>query len=395
MMKKNVLVVAAGAALGLSSFALAQSADQSRAYASEMLADASGRESFAADSTVIVGGQIQFRYVINNRDNVAGSDDDTTTGFQTRRTKIWVYGDVGENFSYKVVGAFDREDGVFGLEDAFVNYAANDDWTVTWGQFKLPTLREENVSSAKQLAVERSIMNEVFNQDRSQGVMATYANDSWRFRGAVSDGLSTRNTDFTSGAEADFALTGRLDYRWGAGDWARFDDFTSWKGQEYGGLVGGAFHWQSGGNTVGTTDMDLWQFTIDAGVEGNGWNAFAAFVWTNTDIEGAPADTDDLGWLLQGGIFLNDNWEVFARLDQVIPDDTGSTTDQDFTTLTIGVNDYIIPESHAAKFSADVMFGFDAQAESSDLVSADTGTGILDSADDSQIVLRLQFQLLY
>jgi len=393
-MRKNVLVVAAGAALGLSSFALAQNADQSRAYANELTSDAAGHQSFAANSTVEVYGQIQFRYIINSRDEVAG-DDDAAIGFQTRRTKIGVRGTVGENFGYEVRGAFDREDGVFGLENAFVTYAIDDNWTARWGQFKLPTLREELTSSTNLLAVDRSTVNEAFNQDYSQGIEFQYRNDSFMFRGAFSDGFGTRNTDFTSGTEADYAFTGRLDYRWGAGDWSRFEDFTSWRGQEYGGTIGGAAHWQSGGDTVGTADTDIWQVTVDTGVEGNGWNVYGAFIWTNTDTAGAADSTDDLGWLVQGGWFLTDNWELFGRFDMVIPDDDRGAASDEFSAFTIGVNDYIIPESHAAKFSADLVWNLDAQADSASVVFPNTGTGLLTDTEGDQFVIRLQFQLLF
>src|SRR5690606_4812353 len=94
-----------------------------------------------------VSGQIQFRYVIGFRDE-DNADDDFTTGFQTRRTKLEFSGHVvNPNWTYKVVGAFDRDGGSFNLEDAYVGYNFGNGWRVKMGQFKAPFLREELVSS--------------------------------------------------------------------------------------------------------------------------------------------------------------------------------------------------------------------------------------------------------
>lgn len=403
MSRTRSLVLMAGAAVGLAGSALAQSAavDQSRAYAAELMSDAQGRESLLANggSAPEVFGQIQFRYVYNDRDEAAGGDgegnDDATIGFQTRRTKIGVQGDITENISYRVIGAFERDGGAFMLEDAFGTYQMESDWSLMWGQFKLPFMRQELVSSAKQLAAERSIMNETFNQDRSQGVQATYKGENFMFRAAFSDGFVAANSDITS-ESADWALTGRIDYKW-AGAWDQFDDFTSWQNAAFAGLVGGAIHWESGGETFGTgmggSDYDLITATADVGIEGNGWNAFADAVWRNTDIDGG-ADADDFGFGIQGGIFLSADWELFGRWDLVIPDDDAFGGDpEDFNTITIGVNHYIIPESHAAKITADFSYYLDDPSES--IVPTSTGTALLPDTNDGQWAIRFQVQLLF
>src|SRR5690606_11755439 len=123
-----------------------------------------------------VGGQLQFRYMANFRDDDFAddpatpqdeSDDDNTLGFQARSTKIWFAGHIFDpNLYYKIQGAFNRAGGDMALEDAYVGYRFENGLDLRWGQFKAPFLREELVSSTKQLAVERSIVNEFFNQDR-------------------------------------------------------------------------------------------------------------------------------------------------------------------------------------------------------------------------------------
>lgn len=396
MSRTKMVFLLAGAALGLSGTALAQNLDQGRAYASEALADAQGRSSLLAQpggNVVNLNGQIQFRYIWNTRDMVpAPADDDSTIGFQTRRTKLTASGEIADGWSYEVRGAFDRDGGSFVLENAFVNYKVDDSWDLQWGQFKLPFLREENVSSAKQLAADRSIMNEVFNQDYSQGIQAGFASDQFRFKGAFSDGFGTGNTDFPSSSEADYALTGRVDWLW-AGDWAQFEDFTSWQGSQYAGMAGAAVHYQGGGDTVGTFDVDVLTVTVDASAEGDGWNAFVAGVYRNID-PAMGTDFDDFGWTFHGGVFVAADWELFARWSQVFPDNN-RTAAKTFSELTLGVNHYVIPESHAAKFTVDWVLWPTSQAGSSSLVSPNTGIGLLADSGDPQWAIRGQFQLLF
>lgn len=392
------IALLAGAAVGLTAGAQGQTLDNSRAYSAEVLSQAQSHTSTLAQPAagdVTVGGQIQFRWIFNSRDDNTLVED-TTTGFQTTRTKLWATGNVNEEFGYRVQGAFDRDGGTFGLEDAFVTYKVNDQSTLQWGQFKLPLLREELVSSAKQLAAERSVMNETFNQDRSQGVQWGYAGENFRFWAAFSDGVRTANTDFDSDSEADYGFTGRFEYMW-SGDWKQFEDFTSWKGSAYAGMLGAAAHWQSGGNTFatgGTTDdEDLLMFTVDASAEGDGWNAFAAFVYTSFS-PAVGADRDDMGFVVQGGYAFNDNWEVFGRYDVVIPEDPSAAPEDDFSSVTFGVNYYVIPQSHAAKFTADVAYFIDNPVTSV-IVPTSTGTGLLGTAEDGQWALRFQFQVLF
>lgn len=397
-MRTTTLLVAAGTALTLAAPGLAGDGDAHTAAA--LAADAAARTALAIPQaekfTVNVTGQIQFRSIWNQRaDNLV--EEDTTLGFQTRRTKLEVGGKIiSDAWGYKVVGAFERDGGAFVLEDAFGSYKLNDSWTLMWGQFKLPFMREESLSSKYQLAADRSVMNEVFNQDRSQGIQAGFQSETLRFAGAFSDGFNTDNTDFTSGMEADFAGTARLEWKW-AGDWKQFGDFTNFRGGKYGfgGMAGGAVHWQSGGETGGTADMDMFSATADVGVEGDGWNAFAAVVYRNIEPAGG-SDLTDWGAMAQGGIFVSPQTELFGRFDMIFPD-SDRAGDDEFSTLTLGLNHYFAPESHAAKFTVDLQYFMDTPTDSL-MPSGSTGRGIgllTDDTDDGQWAVRAQMQILF
>lgn len=394
MSRKNVLVLIAGAAIGLGGNALAQtdSVDQSRAYAAELMSDASGRESLlaAGDTGPTWGGLLQFRYIWDNRAEDAPDGNESTEGFQTARTQLWVQGTIADSWGYYVKFDFDRDGGGAGLLDAYGTYKFENDWTLMWGQFKLPFYREQNIGDQYQQAVERSTLDSTFSQGRSQGIQLGHEGESFRFKGAISDGIRSANSDIAS-ESADFALTARFDWKW-SGAWEQFNQFSSWRNSTGAGMIGAAAHYESGGDSVGSVDNDVFGLTADVSYEGNGWNIFGAGVWTRVDT-GASSDFDDYGLLVQAGVFLNDNWELFGRVDMVIPDGDRAG-DEEFTTVTIGVSDYFIPQSVAAKLTIDLVYYLDDPSES-DIVPTSTQTVLLPDTDDGQWALRAQMQLVF
>lgn len=446
MSKNLILLAGAAASLGFHGVALAeapavgaQSADEVRAIVAEMLSDAETRSSLlqagggsghdgkgfvlaSADNNfrLNVGGQIQFRYIANFRDEGPDNDvDDYEGSFQTRRTKLIFQGHVFEpELFYKVQGAFNRSGGDFSLEEAFFGYDFGNGWKFRAGQFKLPFMREELVSSSKQLLVDRSVVNEVFNQDYSQGLEVSYEAEMFRFAAAFSDGFGSRNTDLEASSadpstfggafagEADWAFTGRVEVLF-AGDWAQFADFTSGQGSEFGLMIGGAAHYEATDNAPGSPEAKVFRWTIDASAEFDGWNLFGAFVGSHVDNNATDStNPDDYGYVIQGGIYLSEDFELFARWEQFLLDDD-LTDNDDFKDIAVGFNYYVY--GHAAKFTMDVVWYFDETAgiipfvDGNDVdqpgrISASTGRGIglLSSpAEDSQVAVRAQFQLLF
>jgi hypothetical protein len=382
-----------------------------------LLADASQRPSLAGSSghdgknffiadeegvnRLTIDGYLQARYYANTRDEAPGGDEDFTGGFQMRRTRIGAAGTVfSKDLSFRILGDFSRSDGVFRLQDAYGDYKLSETLTARWGQFKTQFLHEDNVSDALQLMVDRSAVAAVFGQDRTQGIELMHRTEQFRASGSYNDGMRALNTDFDNGGavpggEADFAFSGKLEWKW-AGDWKRFSDFTSFRGSDYAGLLGGAAHYQSGGETGGpTADTELLSYTIDASIEGDGWNAFGAVVGRNIDTAGATFD--DYGLLAQAGFFVSEQTELFARYDIVMPDEDRAATADPFSSITLGANYYLSPKSHAAKFSADVVWYPDSQADTGGLVPANTGIGLLADTPGSegQVVFRVQMQIIF
>jgi hypothetical protein len=391
-------IVALLAAMGAA--AQAQTLDQSRAYASELMADATMRANSLApaaqDFTPAVHGFTQFRFNWNSRDDngLDANNNDQTIGFQNARTKLIINGNIAnENWGYQIQFKFeDAGGGAAVLDDAYGTYKMGNGWGLKFGQFKLPLYREELVGDQYQLFANRSVVNAFFTQSRSQGVQAGYEGDQFHVFGAVSDGLSTKNTDFNSAGEADIALTARAEWKW-AGDWKQAKDFTSFQNSPYFGMVGAAINWQTGGDTVGTADVDMLDLTVDAAIEGNGWNAFAAFCYRNTDPSTGNS-LSDYAFQIQGGIFVSADWEIIGGYSILVPDSDRAPADSNFSTIQIGVNHYIVPESHALKITVDWQYFLDKQSETA-IALPNTQVGLLASGEDSQWNLRGQVQLMF
>ncbi|MBL8746696.1 MAG: hypothetical protein JNK58_10120 [Phycisphaerae bacterium] len=458
MRQTSRLSLLAGAVVGISGSALAESgqawsnADEVRALVSEMSADAETRSSLlqsggtsghdgrhfflgSADGNfrLEVSGQIQFRYYLNFRDdndnNGDGlSEDDFESGFQTRRTKLFFEGHAFDpNLFYRLSGNFYDDtsgagggDGDLKLEDAFAGYRWDNGFSFMWGQFKLPFMREELVSSAYQLAAERSGTNDIYSQGRSQGIQLGYESEDFRLAVAFSDGFNSENSEFSSprgitvtgfpnSGEADYAFTARGEIKF-AGNWDQFQDFTSMPGSDYAVMLGIAGHLEGGDSSSSAFtggDYNFYGWTADISVEGDGWNFFIAGVGEYSDYADADLNGDgvsegdvnfgDYGLVAQFGIFIPDtDWEPFLRYDLTAPDTDERNLNSDaeyFNTLTFGVNYYMY--GHASKFTADVVWYIDAVGDNALGGVPNTGSGYLTDDDENELAFRLQWQLLF
>jgi hypothetical protein len=340
-----------------------------------------------------IAGQMQIRYVYNWQDE-DGSEDTNRQGFENRRTKLRFFGHVVDpSWQYLVLGAFDRDGGSFVLDEAYITKDLENGSKIRFGQFKPPFLREELVSSSKQLAVERSLVNEEFNQDRVQGVEYSYTGDQFRVLVAYSDGFGpggagSDNTPWQTEDTEWGALTGRVEWMAMGSDWKAFDDFQGWKGGESVLLLGGAAHYQEGEfGTITPGETEFFGLTGDVTYKADGFGLYGAAVYRSLDND-LGLDVDQFGFLIQGSYFLQDDWEIFARYEWADADTDGV---EDLSVATAGVNRYW--KKHDLKWQADVGFGFNEVASIWSTSSAGWRTDPTD--DDGQIVFRTQVQLLF
>lgn len=421
-MSLMAVMVLAGQSVGLAGQAFTDtSSDEVRAIVAEMLADAETRTSLLADGAVAghdgkfflasgdgnfrmnIGGQIQFRYHLNFRDD-EGGDDDFESGFQTARTKLNFAGHVIEpNLTYRVQTNFDRGSGAAILEDAYVGYQWDNGWSIKAGQAFPQFLREWFMGDSKMQALDRSVTAIMFGQQREQFVELRYEKEDFRASVNVSDGFRSQNTEFTADP-ADFATTARFDYKFG-GKWSQFDsECTSKRGSDFVGVIGAAGHYEIGQNDDAGDEQQLFAWTADTLLKGDGWNVLIAGVGFHVRDEAGVtnADFDDFGVTATGAVFVTDDIDVFARYDLIMPDDERAA-DSNFNVITAGINWYY--SGQAAKFTLQAAWYLDATVDTTagnfggvGGRTPDTGArglGLLPSSEDDQFVISMQFQLLF
>jgi hypothetical protein len=312
--------------------------------------------------------------------------------FENTRSTITLSGNVvSPDWFYKLEINFGSNDGGTFSEDsrtdtldAYAGYDFGNGARLYAGSFKAPFLREELIESMNQQTVERSNINYQNTVGRVDGIMFEYQADAWRAMGSYNDGKLTGQTTWSTAA-TEFAITGRGEFKV-MGSWEQFDQFTSPPGSETGVLVGGAIHYQAADTDAGLTDIDLIEISFDGQVGFNGGNIYAAFIWNSSDFPAPFTDTDAIAFLIQGGYYIADTWELFGRYEWSDLDIAGV---DDINIFTLGVTKYF--DGQHAKWTTDIGIGLDAVAGAAPI------TGWRDDAtsEDGQVVIRTQLQVAF
>ena len=331
-------------------------------------------------------GQIQIRHVYNHREGAGVDQDDH--GFENRRIRPKIGGSLHNGkVPFGVFGDPGRT-GSFKLLDAWFGYVPSDGHRFRIGQFAPGFTREQLVSSTKRLASDNSIAHPSFTVDRSQGIEYRNRGEDWTTYVFVGDGVNDKNTPYTN--DADYGLTARVQRKFG-GNWKRFDDFAGWQGEETAYLFGTGLHISGGeidADGGGMVDDDFYDFryTLDASVEGDGWNAFAAFFGQKTDAQGI-SEVNRYGLTLQGGVFVTENIDIFAQYAWADDDaDLG-----ELSVVTAGFNKYI--KGHTIKLTVDANYAL--EEVTSTYVNGSRGYLVDAMGESGQFVLRSQIQLLF
>jgi len=436
-----------------------------RSIVTDVLADGATRDSLAADGatagwdkskgfflasadgnfTLGLKGDAQFRWDYNRRDigdaaaasgsTAAGSAEDTS-GFELRRMRFALVGNVIDpswTYDFKLANNRSATSGNSTyLDDAYLQKALDGGHAVKVGQFKLPFLREDQVSSTGQLAAERSLVNEVFSVSRSQGISFGVTGDTVRAEVFYGDAMRANATAPTTGAGAaggiasgqntgfsadatDYAFAGRVEFK-PSGEWKQFKDMQGYRGEATGMLFGLAGYIEQAAAVSGTTATPdvVWSATADASVDLGGGSILVYGVFRDVTLQGAQAvrgggTSDSLaqwGAVVQGGVFVTDGVELFARYEMGDTDTdqfrTGATaleaTGEEDSILTVGANWW--PAGATMKYvkiTADVGYAFDPLVDFNG-----TGAGYLvdytesgGATSDGQWLIRTQLQLLF
>jgi len=330
-----------------------QRAGEIRGIVQDVLADADTRTSFQSSGAMAgwnkgfflaspdgnfklnVTGFMQIRWTANHANGTNATSTNGNNyewGWENANTYLDFSGNVVDpSWTYHIRGNFaNGAAGVMGLTFASVTKDLGNGMGVTVGQFRGPWLRETLVDDPYQLGVDRSIMNSYFTQDFNQGLQFNYESDAFRGNAFIGDGIVAANGVIPGGATfansantpwndtaTSYALAARGEYKI-SGNWADFDNFTSFRGEEGGMMVGAAAFYERGNQNAaaGLDGVKGYGLTADFSWEMGGANLFAAFAWTGADGDNID-NANPWGLNIQGGYFVTDDVEVFGRYDLV------------------------------------------------------------------------------
>jgi hypothetical protein len=318
----------------------------------------------------------------------SGDNNNVQNGFELRRLQLGVDGTMfTPDFTYRVFIQNVRTTGDIELVTAFARYHfADTPWSVLGGQFKAPLDHEQLISDKYQLAVDRTLTDDILagGEAFSDGVSVVYDDHGpFRAQAALTNGFDVDNTSFQDypTRAANFGVGGRAEYK-AFGDWRDYDQFTSLKDHEQELLVFGA-----GVDFTEAGHSNALRHVIDAQFNSGPLGLYAAYLGRYTQANAAFGDTYDASLRLQASYLFTSQIEGFGRYDflhldgKTVPAGTHETINE----FTAGFNYYF--HGHAAKFVLDLSYLPEGSPEN------DTGSGVLENPK-GELVGRAQFQLI-
>ena len=412
-----------------------QRADDIRGLVQDVLADADTRASlqgsgmqagynngFVISSNdgqwmLRINGLMQNRWVMThtgediNPIGGLGPGQKSHHGFETTRAALNFSGTVAKDYHYNMrlnwsTYAFGNNSFWSNVEWAYAGVDLSDEFNLTFGKQKYGVMREYMVNAEYQQAVERSLSSYYWATSSSTtGLKLNYANETIRANVMYSNGPSVAAWNGNGAVplesylqdSADWMLSGRIAYK-ASGTWEQFDEMTSPQGTEAGMLFG--FGWAAWDNNddltqpVGQPDTDTqWLLTLDASMDFGGWNLFGSLTYGDDAQNAFGAIARDgghqWGWLVQGGYYLTEDFEIFGRYEWLDPR-TGNDNDN-IEILTIGANWYLAGQN--AKLSIDWGYAFDTITTAG--VGGSGYTNWVNSTEKHEWVLRTQLQLMF
>ena len=328
------------------------------------------------------------------------------------------------------------DSGQLQLLDAWVRINFSDNWSMRFGQYRLPYAREQLVVDQYQMGVSRSVVSRNYGLWYSQGIEFQFQGDDTRWNLSVDNGATDNvlgenlkaagseplNNPWYS-QQSSFSVNSRMEWK-PFGAWNDFNSFTSPMGEQAGLLLGLAFHTQTTQpnyqyETTATTTQEKnnWSSaTIDGQWNFGGASIFASafynYIYSNqiypADDLGQPPGGARLGavnaygFTFQPAIYVDPKVEVFSRYEYA----NWSASDSEVLTkasvnlpglgqqgplsiLTVGVNWYL--DGQDLKWTTDVgtTIGSPVGASYIDTLAGWRGSG------EGEMVFRTRLQLIF
>ena len=258
---------------------------------------------------------------------VVGSDG---WGFNNPNSWMNFSGTIAGDYSYDVRYNWDTAT----TEWANGSFDLGDGWGMTMGTFKVATNREDMIDDQYQLNLLNQVTGTAIADARAytvgNGIQLGYSGDEMRFWASL--------TNLAAGGpvanDSQNNVNLRLEYMV-EGTWSQFDQFTSANGGASGTLIGVSYNTVSANAVAGPnndTDGDN-TLTIDAQLQFGGSNLYVSYSDFSDDDGNVAGTTDFDRTQIMYGMYLNDEWEVYARY---VDRDTNTGDD----VLSIGLNNY-------------------------------------------------------
>jgi hypothetical protein len=332
----------------------------------------------AADSSFSMKFGVRMQSLYDGQLNLAS--DEYEDGFQVRRFRLKFDGFVySPKLEYKIELAISNTDINGGaipqsgntsniVLDAYVNWNFYRNWSLIFGQKKLPGNRERVISSQALQFVDRSNLNSRFNIDRDAGIHLLYSTDKVNLVGALTMG---------EGRNMIIDNTGGYDYTV-RGEFLPFGQFTS--GGDYFGSdlereptpklsLAATYDYNDRASRAGgqlgeffPTTTDLSTIFIDAHFKYRGFSSMIEYVNKNAPDGPLVYDTDGVtvvdafytgeGFNWQAGYLFDNNLELAGRYTHVTPEAIAGRNPN--TQYTLGLSKYFV--GHNLKIQTDLTF---------------------------------------
>ena len=320
------------------------------------------------------------------------------------------------------------DSGQLQLLDAWARINFSDNWSLRFGQYRLPYAREQLVVDQYQMAVSRSIVSRNYGLWYSQGMELQFQGDDTRWNFSVDNGATDNvlgedlkavgsqplNSPW-SAQQSSFSVNSRIEWK-PFGAWDDFNSFTSPVGEQAGMLLGFAYHTQmttpsSAFDTSSTTQSgkNEWNSaTVDGQWNFGGASIFASgyFNYINSNASyratqlNPPANQNfgyisAYGFTFQPAMYIDPKVEIFTRYEyscwsSTQPAPPGSLSQQGpLNIVTAGLNWYL--DGQDLKWTTD--FGMN--------VGSDVGASYIDTASgwrasgEGEFVFRTRLQLIF
>jgi phosphate-selective porin OprO and OprP len=260
------------------------------------------------------------------------------------------------------------------VRDAVIYYSPTPKLKLGFGQTKLPGNRQRVISSGDQQFADRSIVNATFNIDRDFGFFATYSENYFNLKGAITSGEGRNSLNSNSG----LAWTGRIEF-------LPFGKFTGNNDYIEGDLereqtpklsIGGTYSYNDKAlRESGQVGNDLRQavgisnYEADVLFKYNGWAWYSEYMRRDapSPITVTPEAPDPRfvyvgnGYLTQLSYLFKNNWEIAGRYTAIVPDeelynnnDFPSVNEVKVEQVEMGVTKYLV--GHRVKIQGNILY---------------------------------------